>query len=115
MLIEGRQQTLKFLIGANRNATARLLKEAALRVPNVLDVAQSIAETLPDPDKVRGFLQEVEDDQITGIRCAFSEKLINLEEDARLCPKCGQIFHKDSVPDTCPDCEAELKGHVLLA
>ncbi len=113
VVAEGKSLKLKFLLGANRDATAWALKEAAERVPNVIDVSKDIAATLPDPKKVKGYDQNVKDDQVTGIRCAASDKIINLEDDARACPKCGQIYHKDGVPERCTSCDTELRGRVL--
>ncbi len=114
VLVEAKSQKLTFLLGANRAATALVLKEAAVRVPDILDVDRTVIETLPNPDEVRGFSSEVEDDQLTGSRCAASKKLITLEEDARICPRCGQVYHRESVPETCSSCATELKGRMLL-
>lgn len=115
VLVEGPGHSLKFLLGANQKATAHALREAALRVPDVVDADKNIMETLPEPSDNEEQLKGVEDDQVTGSRCATSNKLISMEEDARICPRCGQVFHKESVPEACPSCEAALKGKTLLA
>src|SRR5690606_38094440 len=91
MFVEGNRQSLKFSVAANQAAAATALKEAAQRVPDTLDVDKNIMKSLPDPGKA-GTVQDVEDDQVAGMRCAVSKKLINLEEDARLCATCGQVF-----------------------
>jgi rubrerythrin len=114
MIVEGSRHSLKFSVKANQPATATALKEAAQRVPDILDVDKEIMKSLPDPGK-SGALQDVEDDQVAGTRCAASKKLINLEEDARLCDGCGQVFHKEGVPESCPSCEKNLKSHTLSA
>lgn len=115
VLIEGDGHRIKFLLGANPRGASAALKEAAERVPDIVDVDPSIAKSLPDPSKVGGYVQDVADDQVAGARCAHSDKLIQLEEDARLCAKCGQIYHKEGLPEACSSCEAELKGRTLLA
>lgn len=115
VMIEGEGHKIKFLLGANPRGASYALKEAAERVPNIVDVDQSVTGSLPDPGKVGGYVQDVADDQVAGARCAHSDKLIQLEEDARLCSKCGQIYHKDALPEACGSCEAELKGRTLLA
>ncbi len=115
MVVEGNELSLKFFIGANRSACSLLLKEAAERIPDVIDVDPSVAKSLPDPQKVRGQLKNVEDDQLAGSRCAASKELIQLEEDARLCPRCGQSYKKDHVPASCVSCEAPLGERALLA
>lgn len=115
LVVEGSSSVAKFLIGANRNAAALALKEAALRVPDVVDVERDVTESLPAPDKVKGYLQEIEDDQVTGVKCAHSKKLITMEEDARFCPRCGQIFHKEGLPEACSSCEQPLGARTLVA
>lgn len=113
VVAEGPAQKLRFLLGANAQATSLLLKEAAERVPGVVDVSKASVESLPDPKAVKGYAQDVQDDQVTGLRCAASDKVITLEEDARICPKCGQVFHKDGIPTLCTFCETELTGRAL--
>lgn len=115
VLVEGKSETLKFSFGANSSAVATLLKEAASRVPDVVDVARSLTQRLPSPETVRGFAQDVEDDQVAGSRCAASKNVIHLEEEARCCPQCGQVYHRDGLPESCVTCEAPLTGRALLA
>src|SRR5690606_16895132 len=114
VVAEAAQYKVKFLVGANPHATAQALKEASLRVPDVVDVPSDITEKLPKAGEVKGYEQDV-DDQVTGSRCAASDKIIRLEEDARLCPNCGQIFHKEGVPDACTHCKTDLKARTLRA
>lgn len=114
LIVEGSRQSLKFSVKANQAAVATALREAAERAPDALDVDKEIMKSLPEPGK-SGDLQDVEDDQVTGLRCASSKKLINVEEDARLCATCGQVFHKDGVPASCPSCEKSLTSHTLRA
>ncbi len=114
MLVEGNRQSLKFSVKANQSAVAMALREAAERVPDALDVDREIMKSLPEPGK-SGELKDVEDDQVTGMRCAASKKVINLEEDARLCPTCGQVFHKEGVPERCSSCQTQLKSRTLSA
>lgn len=115
MVVEGKSGKVKFLLGANRHAAAEALKQAAERVPDIVDVGKSIVESLPKPGEVEGIQQDIEDDQVTGLKCAASDKTIKVEEDARLCSKCGQLYHKDAVPERCLACETELSGKLLRA
>lgn len=115
LIVEGDGDTLRFSIGANPTATAWTLKEAATRRPDVLDVPRALADKLPAPDAESGKRQSVSNDQVAGMRCKASGKAIRLEEDARLCPNCGQVYDKDEVPEQCLSCEAELKGRALRA
>lgn len=115
LVVEGEQTTLKFLIGANLAASSFLLKEAAERVPDVLDIDPRASKSLPDPTTVRGLLEDVQDDQVAGARCAASETLIAMEEDARICPCCGQIYEKNHVPTKCVSCDTSLAENTLHA
>lgn len=117
LVLDAEKQTLSFTLPANRNAAAILLKEAAQRIPEALDVDTAIAKNLPSPSDAEAEASkgDLADDQLTGTRCAASKKTINLEEDARLCPRCGQIFHKDKVPGKCGSCQAPLGKSVLRA
>lgn len=115
VVLEGQSQKVRFLMGANPGATAWALKEAAERVPDVVDVSGDVTEKLPNPDDVKGYEQDIEDDQVTGTRCASSKKLINLEEDARLCPRCGKVYHREGLPEACVHCETKLGGRTLRA
>jgi len=107
--------TIRFSLGANPKAAAWALKETAERMPSVLDVERAVAEKLPRPSEAGGLDQPVKGDQVAGSQCANSGNSIQLEEDARLCPRCGQVYHKDTVPEACVTCDAELKGHTLRA
>lgn len=115
LLIEGDNTALKFSIGANLGAAALLLKEAAERIPDVLDVDPQVSKALPDPQTVRGLLQDIEDDQVAGTPCAASGTVIKLEEDARVCPCCGQIYEKAHLPSSCVSCENQLGENALRA
>lgn len=113
--VEGEGKKLSFSVVKNRRAAAEALQEAAERVPQVLDVKKEIAQTLPRTEASAIPLEEVQHDQVAGLRCAASGKLIALEEDARLCARCGQIYEQTQLPERCKSCETELKDHTLRA
>lgn len=115
LVVESAQLNLKFLIGANRSAAAYLLKEAAERVPDVIDVDPDVLKTLPNPKEVRGIVEAIEDDQVAGARCAASNELIRLEENARLCARCGQVYDQAHMPSACVSCNNELGPLALTA
>ncbi len=107
--------TVRFSLGANPQAAAWALKEAAERVPDIVDVDATVTEKLPEPSTADGRLRDVVGDQVAGGRCANSGKAVGMEEDARLCGRCGQVYHKDSVPEQCVTCGAELVGKTFRA
>jgi hypothetical protein len=114
-VLESRDDKLKFSIGANPRAAAWALKQLAERTPNVIDIDKSFAEKLPAPDAAGGSETVVDNDQVAGRNCASSGRPLQLEEEARVCDGCGQIFHRDTVPTICTSCEKHLEGHLLRA
>lgn len=107
--------SLSFPWKEHPQATAWLLKEAAERVPDVLDVPKDFTKNLPAPTSDQGSEQEITDAQVAGRRCAATRKVITFEQDARLCPRCSQVYHKDHVPNACTTCEEPLAGRTLQA
>jgi hypothetical protein len=115
LVAKGGATTLAFSLKTHAQAAAWALKEAATRLPSVLDVPQSVTEKLPAPSPTAGTEREILDAQVAGHRCAASKKIISFEDDARLCPRCGQVYHKDHVPSTCATCEESLTSRTLRA
>ena len=84
-------------------AAALALEEARLRIPvRVKDIDEKLAPAEP------GELLQLEPFQAAGQRCKASDRLLTLERDARLCGQCGEVYHKDSLPEHCNSCGAEL-------
>ncbi len=115
VVIESQSSSMRFSVEANQEATAYALKEASVRVPDIVDVNPEILKGLPLTKEPQGITREIEGDQVTGLPCAASNQLISIEEDARLCQKCGQLYTKDAAPEQCVTCETSLKGHLLRA
>jgi len=112
---EGGGKTVSFSVGANPAAAAWALKEAAERVPQIMDVDKVEAAKLPKPETKGGQLVEIDNDQLAGSRCAASDKLITLEEDARICGTCSQVYEKTAVPERCISCNTEMKSNTRHA
>lgn len=87
------------------DAASTALAEAKKRIPAKADDI----EPLPAADPASGEPLSLERPQVAGLRCKSSDKLIAFERDARLCGKCGEVYHKDDVPPRCLTCDARLK------
>lgn len=87
-------------------AVARIVKEAKARIPKRIEDID--AESLPKVAAGAGEVIPLDPPQIAGARCRKTDKLIAFEKDARLCGRCGEIYHKDSVPPRCLTCDARL-------
>ena len=65
---------------------------------------------LPPPPHAAGEVLEIEPVQVAGLRCKATHKAISFEKDARLCGRCGEVYHKDAVPPQCVTCGARLRS-----
>jgi hypothetical protein len=86
-------------------AAAWILKEARARVPAIVDVPDGA--TIPEVQTDAGETLPLEPAQVVGKRCAASDKIIAYEPDARVCPRCERVYHREHVPDEC-ECGASL-------
>jgi hypothetical protein len=110
LVIESDDLSLEIPIGAHKPAVSWILKELVSRVPDALDVKQSDSDSLPEPKEGDGELVAAENVQVAGKVCAASEKAISFERDARLCPNCAAVYHKDHVPKKCVICGEAIAG-----
>lgn len=101
----GAPVSLKVLTKTNAQAVAWILKEAQARIPDVLELSDDVE--LPEAQEGAGELRVAEPPQIVGRKCADTGKPIAYEPDARLCTRCGRVYHKAHVPDDCA-CGASL-------
>jgi hypothetical protein len=86
-------------------AAVWIVKEARQRVPAVVDVPEDVA--LPELRASAGEVLTMEPPQVVGKHCAASGKVIAYEPDARVCPRCERVYHKEHVPASC-ECGAPL-------
>ena len=107
--------TLSIPIAAHRAAVAWILSEGTRRIPDAMDVKRRELEGLPEPKESDGEVVTIDSLQVTGRHCAASDKVISFERDARLCPTCAQVYHKDHVPKTCVSCGADLGERAYVA
>jgi len=115
LVVKGDELTLTLPLKAHATAAAWVLSEAARRVPKVLDVHRKLADELPKPKDSDGELLKVDSLQVAGRNCAASDRPIAFERDARLCPNCAQVYHKDAVPKKCVTCDATLGERAVKA
>lgn len=92
--------------GPHPGAFVRALVEARARIP-----AKASAVTRETGGKPNVPAEQIvlPAPQLAGLHCKASDKLIAFENDARLCGRCGETFHKETVPARCPSCDARLR------
>lgn len=87
-------------------AAARIVLEAKERIPHKVDAGVTVE---PPPGAADPAKEPLDPPQIAGRTCKASGKVVSFEKDARLCGRCGELYHKTTVPDRCLTCEARLK------
>jgi hypothetical protein len=108
LVVAGESDKLSIRLKDHASAAAWIVKEAAARVPKTVRVHDDQKALLPQTAEADGELLTVEKEQVTGAKCCASGKVITFEKDARLCPRCGEVYHVSSVPVRCLTCEADL-------
>ncbi len=101
----GAPMTLSASLRSHPQAAAWIVTEARARVPAVVHVPEDAS--LPDAQADAGVTVELDPPRVVGKHCAASGKVISYEPDARICPRCERVFHKEHVPVTC-ECGASL-------
>ena len=105
--LQGSGTTVSVPVAVHRAAAARIFAEASRRIPAKVEGLDGAS--LGTPADSEGEKLPLEPPQVAGQHCKQSDKLIAFEKDGRLCGRCGEVYHKDSVPPRCLTCDAALK------
>lgn len=109
LTVQGVGTSISFPRQEHGQAAARVIAEAQARIPKRLaDIDESLLAKLEKVDDAAGELLPLEAPQVAGVHCKASEKLIAFEKDARVCGRCGEVYHRDHVPSQCLTCDAPL-------
>ncbi|HEV8245103.1 MAG TPA: hypothetical protein VGP93_05020 [Polyangiaceae bacterium] len=106
--IKSKMASFALPLSTHKKAVAWILAEGTRRVPEIMDVKRDAIGGLPEPADGDGELVPALAPQVAGRRCAKTGKSIAFERDARLCPRCAQVYHHSGVPKKCVTCKAEL-------
>ena len=104
--LQGSGTTISVPVAVHRAAAARIFSEASRRIPARVEGVDG--SSLGESDSQAGEKTMLEPPQVAGQHCKQSDKLIAFETDGRLCGRCGEVYHKDSVPPRCLTCDAQL-------
>ena len=74
-----------------------IVAQARERVPSTVDLSKSDRTTIGEAAKKAGDWAEPPPLQVVGKRCAFSDKIIAYEPDARVCQRCERVYHRSHV------------------
>jgi hypothetical protein len=104
--VQGDGVTISVLRNVHAAAAARVVREAKERIPEKTADVAAIEGPLNAADVAEIAL---EPPQIAGRPCKATGKVVSIEKDARLCGRCGEVYHKAGVPSRCLTCDARLK------
>jgi hypothetical protein len=105
----GAEMSVRFSNRATPGAVAWVVREARDRAPEQFEVGDDVVKAIGKPSKDMGEVVPCPPLQVVGRRCAESDVVISYEPDARVCPRCERVYHKDHVPKNCVGCEASLE------
>jgi hypothetical protein len=108
LTVTGPGTSITLSLAVHRAAAAQFFAEATRRLPARVEEIDGSA--LGAPIDGEGEVILLEAPQVAGQHCKASDKLIAFEKDARFCGRCGEVYHKESVPPRCETCEARLKA-----
>lgn len=101
----GKGRVLSISQGSHPEAVKLAFAEAKRRIPaRLTDVTEHIDKPAPDA----GEAVVLEPTQLAGLRCRASDRIISVEKDGCYCGRCGQSYHRASVPEHCLSCDAAL-------
>ncbi len=104
----GADMSVRFSNRATPGAVAWVVREARDRAPDQFEVGDDVVKAIGKPSRDVGEVVPCPPLQVVGRRCAESDVVISYEPDARVCPRCERVYHKDHVPKTCVGCDASL-------
>jgi hypothetical protein len=106
LTVQASGASISIPVKLHAQAAARLVAEARARVPSKVEDVEKGALAAVEDDA--GEVLPLDPPQAAGSRCKATDKLIAFEKDARYCGRCGEIYHKESVPPKCLTCDAKL-------
>ena len=116
LLVAGKDEadvdlTIAARVKSQPQAAAWILKEADARLgeaeDEIVDVSENARSEIPEAVEDPADVVKMDPLQVVGKKCAESGKTIAYEPDARVCPRCERVYHKNAVPKTCA-CGASL-------
>jgi hypothetical protein len=109
VVVEGAGKRIVAAPGHHAVAAGFIVKEALERIPKRVSMdAERTAALVGAADEGVGTLLPIEPAQVTGRRCKASNVIISFERDARTCRRCGEVYDRRHVPESCLTCEAPM-------
>jgi len=93
--------SVRFTRRAMPAALAWVVREARERAEERVELSDEVIAAIGKPSKEAGEIMPCPPLQVVGQHCAESDTIISYEPDARVCPRCERVYHKDHVPEHC--------------
>ncbi|MBW2459495.1 MAG: hypothetical protein JRI68_33690, partial [Deltaproteobacteria bacterium] len=85
-------------------AVRRLVSEARTRIPKRVALDEEDLVRIGEPAPTEGQPVDGEPPQVTQESCLASDRPLSVEEDVRMCRRCGALYHRSAVPRRCLGC-----------
>ncbi|MCC6521571.1 MAG: hypothetical protein IT373_02820 [Polyangiaceae bacterium] len=108
--VRGARTSFTLSLERHGKAAARLVSEAAARVPDRLQLGDALRARIGRPGANDGDVLVAEPPQVVDELCRASERPLTIEKDVRMCARCAALYHKAAVPRRCVVCDAKLKA-----
>jgi hypothetical protein len=105
--------SVRFTQKGTPGALPWVVKEARERAEERVELSDDVIAAIGKPSKDAGEVVSCPPLQVVGMRCSESDTIISYEPDARVCPRCERVYHKDHVPKRC-ECGASLADLKVL-
>jgi len=114
LTVKGAEHTIVLPFSEHGQAAAWILREAERRVPERVNKPDKKPKRLPRRDRKAGKKVPLEGLTVGGLECSQSGETFEDEADARLCPSCGAVFHREHTPEKCSRCGRRLGDRASL-
>ncbi len=103
----GKPLTISLL--AHPAAARRLVSEALQRIPKQVALDDEDLQRIGTPAASEGERVVAEPLQVTQLTCMASSRPLSVQEDVRMCRRCGALYHRSGLPRRCVGCGKKLK------
>jgi hypothetical protein len=101
---------LRVQSASHSTAIRHLLQQAERKLGKRMEVADEDRAALAPWDDAAVTVSVAEPPQVTGMKCRASGRLLSVEQDVRMCARCGVFYHHQTVPTRCKACGKKLRS-----
>ena len=110
LVIRSPSDTLALSTRLYPTAIHYLLQQGRLRIEKRVEAEDEDIQNLAAANDDVMRVEEAELPQVTSLKCRASGRLLSVEQDARICGRCGALYHRQNVPKRCVACGKKLRN-----